>query len=171
MFIFHRIALIAIQNVCLYLLSLGQNYKNRKCTKWPYKVKRYKVKNFHPVGFHVNQNENEKTSLKFQFSKIKKKIPIRSSVRGYSDKKSSAVSTASSILLFFSPMGSHFLSPQKCGHMAQGEATFKLERNPCNRFRDIRCYRFTDALPRDGRTTDEFWFHDSAVIIKDCQTC
>ncbi len=35
-------------------------------------------------------------------------------------------------------------------HMAQGKPQLKFERNPCNNFRDNRCYRRTT----DGRTDD-----------------
>ena len=40
------------------------------------------------------------------------------------------------------------------GHMAQGKAQLKFERNPCGNFRDNRCHRRTTD---DGRQTmDEF---------------
>ncbi len=40
--------------------------------------------------------------------------------------------------------------------MAQGKSQLKFARNPCNRFRDNWYPRRTT----DGRTTDEFWFHE-----------
>ncbi len=40
--------------------------------------------------------------------------------------------------------------------MAQGKPQLKFERNPRNNFRDNRCHTPTD----DGRTTDEFRFHE-----------
>ncbi len=42
------------------------------------------------------------------------------------------------------------------GAMAQGQPHLRFERNPYNNFRDNRCYRRMD----DGRTTDEFRFHE-----------
>ncbi len=44
-----------------------------------------------------------------------------------------------------------FFSKKTSGHMAQWKPQIKFERNPCNNFRDKRCYR---------RTTDEFRFHE-----------
>ncbi len=46
-------------------------------------------------------------------------------------------------------------SKKTSGHMVQGKLQLKFERNPCIKFRDNRCHRQTD-----GRTTDEFRFHE-----------